>query len=837
MNKIRMIGAVSIAALSAISLASCSLKNNTNDNSNDISDVITNGHSVSFYLNGSVYKTVMVEDGGSLLASKIPAVPTVEGYTVTWNLDNVSLSNITSDIKIEAILVANTYNITYYLKDENGTTSKYDTKNYKYGEAVVAPSVSAGDGYVFSGWKNLPENMTAGNLEIYGSINKINDTIDISSYQSGSNIVLDTPGTYEIKGENTNVSITLTSSDETNIVLNNVSDTQLETQFITSNGPLNITVSNDNVISDVSSNTCEGLIYSTGALSILGNGLLNITSSNQEGAAILTSKADLTLSSGNIVVSSAGVGIKAKGKGANLNIYGGNIKVTSADDAYKAKASINISGGTSNLTSTSSDGINAASVNIISGNVIIISKNDGIQGDDSVTISGGDINITANGGTSGNASLTKSGSFTFEVEDTQSYTTEDEYYGLYVYTSNKYVEIDSLNYQTYKSYTTFYNKVSCKGIKSDALVSISGGLIEINSLDDGISSNTNVEISGGNTTIKTLGDGICGDTLVNVTAGILNINTTGTFYSVSGGAYSKNGSTYEKSERGSYDMYVSAKGIKSDTLVVINGGNITIDSDDDSIHSNTDVSIKAATLIIDTLDDGIHADTNVVIGEENASNDLINITINSSYEGIEGSKIYINSGTILVNSKDDGMNAGGGSDSSNNNDSFNPWGGRGGMGGPSGGSNTSSTTSASDYELYINGGNVTIYADGDGLDSNGNMYVNGGYTIIYGPSDNGNGALDYGDFNASFVYTRGTLIAVGTSGMSVVPTQGGYIHFTTNQSFSANDSLSITKGSTTIWSGSAAKSGNDIVVLSSDIISGTTYTLTYGSKTITATAK
>ena len=838
MNKIRMIGAVSIAALSAISLASCSLKNNTNNKSDDdIEEVITNGHSVSFYLNGTVYKTVTVEDGGSLSSSKIPEVPTVEGYTVTWNLENVSLTNITSDIKIEAILVANTYTITYYLQDSSGNTSKYDSADYKYGEVVVAPSVTAEEGYAFSGWKNLPQTMTAGDLEIYGAINKINGTIDISTYQSGSNITIDTAGTYEIKGENTNVSISLTSSEASNIVLNNVTDTELATSFITSTGALNITATNDNIISDVSSNTAEGLIYSTGALSIAGTGTLKVTSSNQDGAAILTSKTDLTLTSGNIIVSSAGVGIQAKGKGANLNISGGNVKVVSADDAYKAKVSVNISGGTSNITSTASDGINAASVNVVSGNVIIISKNDGIQGDDLVNVSGGEVNITANGGISGNASLTNSSSFTFEVEDTSTYTTEDEYYGLYVYVSNKYVELDSDNYQTYKSYTTFYNKVSCKGIKSDTLVSITGGTIEINSLDDGINCDTNVEISGGNTTIKTLGDGICANTKVLVTSGIININTVGTFYSVSGGAYSKNGSTYAKSDRGSYDMYVSAKGIKSDTDIVINGGNITVDSDDDSVHSDTNVEITAGTLILDTLDDGIHADTNVTIGEKSASNSLINITINSSYEGIEGSKIYINSGTIEVHSSDDGMNAGGGSDSTdNNNDSFNPWGGRGGMGGP-GGNSSQTSTSASDYELYINGGITTVYASGDGLDSNGNMYVNGGYTIVYGPTDNGNGALDYGDSNASFVYTAGTLIAIGTSGMSVVPTQGTYIHFTTNQSFSANASLSITSGSTTIWSGTAAKNGNDIVVLSDDVVSGTTYTLTYGSKTITATAK
>lgn len=46
--------------------------------------------------------------------------------------------------------------------------------------------------------------------------------------------------------------------------------------------------------------------------------------------------------------------------------------------------------------------------------------------------------------------------------------------------------------------------------------------------------------------------------------------------------------------------------------------------------------------------------------------------------------------------------------------------------------------------LTINGGTVTINADGDGIDSNGYFYINGGTVYVEGPESNGNSALDYG---------------------------------------------------------------------------------------------
>ena len=69
-------------------------------------------------------------------------------------------------------------------------------------------------------------------------------------------------------------------------------------------------------------------------------------------------------------------------------------------------------------------------------------------------------------------------------------------------------------------------------------------------------------------------------------------------------------------------------------------------------------------------------------------------------------------------------------------------------------------------DLTINGGYLYVNAGGDGLDSNGSIEMIGGTVIVNGPTNDGNGPLDYlGTFNIS----GGLLVAVGSSGMAQAP--------------------------------------------------------------------
>lgn len=236
------------------------------------------------------------------------------------------------------------------------------------------------------------------------------------------------------------------------------------------------------------------------------------------------------------------------------------------------------------------------------------------------------------------------------------------------------------------------------------------------------------------------GDGIQADTFVYITGGSVDIKTAATFVSYSAESmvtydlseddfrYIKSGDTYKKiddvaSKGARYAMIQSAKGIKcgeikyeidgteyavtknSNYFIVIDGARVKINSSDDAIHTNSgNVLIKGGTLDLTTLDDGIHADELVKI-------DGGEITVNGSYEGIEGAYVEIGGGTIYITASDDGINAASDDESVNE-------------------------------HIIISGGTITVDASGDGIDSNGTIYVSGGTLIVYGPTTGADTGLD-----------------------------------------------------------------------------------------------
>lgn len=408
------------------------------------------------------------------------------------------------------------------------------------------------------------------------------------------------------------------------------------------------------------------------------------------------------------------------------------------------------------------------------------------------------------------------------------------------------------------------------GIKGKNSVTVSGGTVTVTSGKDGITSDETeneekgfVTIEGGEIIITSAGDGVSAETTLTVTGGVISI--------ISGGG-SANAQQKTDNMRGWWDFDNSAsddnsascKGLKAGKAMMISGGSITIDAQDDALHTDGDMTISGGECILSTGDDGAHAALSLTVLDGK-------ITVLTSYEGLEANQITLAGGELDITASDDGINANGGSDGfsggfgggfggrrsdmnsqsgdmtpPDNSNMQTPPDGNAPSGNPptmpgqdAADSTTTDDTTDKQPVLLITGGKITVNADGDGLDSNGDLRVEGGDITINGPSNGGNGALDIGTENGGAgVIAGGTLIALGTSSMTEnfgsTSTQCAFL--VTMNSFGAGETITITDSQgNVLYTGVTVKSANSVVFSSPDLVVGETYTVTIGSTSATVT--
>ena len=170
------------------------------------------------------------------------------------------------------------------------------------------------------------------------------------------------------------------------------------------------------------------------------------------------------------------------------------------------------------------------------------------------------------------------------------------------------------------------------------------GTLNIDSSTNGVASNNDLKVTGGTYNVNTTKHGFKALNSIRVADGTFNINAT------KDGFHSENEDDLTKG------------------YVYIAGGNFTINSEDDGIQGTTITEIDGGTFDI------------------------------NSVEGIEGTYVQINDGTIKIYATDDGINA-------------------------------SEKATNYDVQIEINGGNLDITmaeGDTDALDSNGTLTINGG---------------------------------------------------------------------------------------------------------------
>ena len=338
---------------------------------------------------------------------------------------------------------------------------------------------------------------------------------------------------------------------------------------------------------------------------------------------------------------------------------------------------------------------------------------------------------------------------------------------------------------------------------------IKSGTIEVTAVDDGIRGKDYLLIHDANITVNCGGDGLKSNNetdsslgYVYIEAGTFNITASADGISAQTALVTKGGQYTITSGGGSSHSVsdlLSAKAIKAGGAISLTGTSFNLSAAEDGIHSDTDITIDGGTYTISAYDDGIHATTNITF----ESGD---ISITKSEEGVEGKFITVNSGNISVVSNDDGFNATAGTQTERNDGSY----------------------------IYINGGTIVLNSStGDALDSNGSIEMKSGTVILHGPKSQPEVAIDY---NGTYNLSGGFLIASGPSSQmlegpgSSSSQKSVMLVFRSSNSASTIFNLQNSSGNSLVTF-KPARAYSTIVFSSAELVSGQTYSVYTGGST------
>ncbi|MFI2754523.1 carbohydrate-binding domain-containing protein [Cellulomonas sp. P22] len=399
----------------------------------------------------------------------------------------------------------------------------------------------------------------------------------------------------------------------------------------------------------------------------------------------------------------------------------------------------------------------------------------------------------------------------------------------YVYPDAETDEPNAALYSTADLTITGTGSLDVEGNANDGITGkdglvIDSGTITVTAVDDGIRGKDYLVVTGGTIDVDAGGDALKSDNAddaalgyvyladgdVDVTSGDDGVAAAtdvlvadGTLTVVAGG-----GST------ATLAADASPKGLVGDVSVVIGGGQVMVDSPDDTVHSNGVVSVHGGDLTLAAGDDGIHADNALQISDGT-------VEVTRSYEGLEAAAITLAGGDVSVVASDDGINAAESTDDAAED--------QGGDGPAPGGDPGQGGGEVGTATLTITGGTIVVDADGDGLDVNGSLTMSGGTVVVSGPTNNGNASLDY---DGTFDISGGELVAVGASGMAQTPSASSsqsFVGLTFNQTQPAGTVVHVLDADgDAIATFESTKAFSSVVYSSADVVAGDTYRAAVG---------
>ena len=348
-----------------------------------------------------------------------------------------------------------------------------------------------------------------------------------------------------------------------------------------------------------------------------------------------------------------------------------------------------------------------------------------------------------------------------------------------------------------KGVNVYVKSTANHGIKAGDDLYINGGILNVEVSAPGakgINGDIDVTINGGRTTVVSTSNGewdteeletkasagIACDSILTINGGEIYLKSTG-----SGG-----------------------KGLKADWEAYINGGKIRIITEGGLYYSNGTTENHNYTGNTDNLDDNYTSSPKgIKIGTKNehgvltiTDGDIMVRTSGHNAEGIESKgTLTISGGDVLVSAYDDAINSSG--------------------------------------DLTISDGYVLcVGTNNDGIDTNGNFYIKGG-TLIAMRASGAETGIDIDEQHKLYI-SGGNFFGIGgrIDGTIGSTTQG---IVTTSGSVQANSTVTISSGSTSLASFSMppySYNNGTIIVSAPGMTSGSSYTLSLGSSTLTVTA-
>ena len=292
----------------------------------------------------------------------------------------------------------------------------------------------------------------------------------------------------------------------------------------------------ENSLQDVDSGTGneEGaaVIYSKDDLTISGSGSLLVTANRDNG---IQGKDDVTVMSGNITILSADDGIVGKD---SIVIRDGNVAVTAYGDALKA---------------TNDEAGEEGYIAIEGGTLTLQAAGDALQAEGSMLITDGEITIVTGSG-------------------------------------------------------TYSSSIDQKGLKANNDISITGGELTIYASDDAIHSDNSVQIDGGTFYIVTTDDGIHADETLVINDGEITIAQA--YEGLESQAIYINGGNIDlvtsddglNAAGGTESAGSFGRGMPSDDagdyLLQITGGTLTVTAEGDGLDSNGYIVMTGGTVTV-----------------------------------------------------------------------------------------------------------------------------------------------------------------------------------------------------------------------------------------------